>query len=115
MPFRPNTGVYVVLEEPPPDAAAAAYGAWLTDEHLPDLVDVDGVAGGWWFTPGQVRADRLDAGGLWLTVLYLDGDPVQVAVALIDHLRARWDRWSLTPALAAPFVAVRPWSWPDVG
>jgi len=115
VPFRPNTGAYVVLEEPPAPEQADAYDTWLTEEHLPELVEVDGVAGGWWFRPGQVRTDRLDAGGLWLTVLYLDGDPVRVAEEMGDHLRDRWARWSLAPALAAPFVTVRPWSWPEVG
>ncbi len=115
VPFRPNTGAYLVLEEPPAPEVADAYRAWLTDGHLPALVEVDGVAGAWWFTPGEVRTDRLDASGLWLTMLYLDGDPVDVARALADQLRGRWGEWGLTPALAAPFVAVRPWAWPEVG
>jgi hypothetical protein len=115
VPFRPNTGLYLVLEEPPADGTPAADGDWLAGGHLPALVEVDGVAGAWWFTPAQIRPDRLDAGGLSLTALYLDGDPVEVARALVDPLRARWDQWGIAPALAAPFVAVRAWSWPDVG
>ena len=115
VPFRPNTGVYVVLEEKPAPDQVDAYGEWLTREHLPALVEVDGVAGAWWFSPGAVRTDRLDAAGLWLTMLYLDGDPASVGRSLAEPMQERWARWSVTPALAAPFVAVRPWAWPEVG
>jgi hypothetical protein len=115
VPFRPNTGVYLVLDEPPAGGAAAAYADWLATEHLPDLVGVDGVAGAWWFAPATVRPDRFDASGLLATMLYLDGDPVAVAQTLADRMQARWVRWGQAPALAAPFVAVRPWSWPEVG
>jgi hypothetical protein len=115
VPFRPNTGLYLVLAEPPGVGSAAEYAAWLTDEHLPALVQLDGVAGAWWFTPAAVRPDRLDAGGYWMTALYLDGAPADVAGALADALPVAWERWQVTPALAAPFVAVRPWAWPEVG
>jgi len=115
VPFRPSRGVYLVLEEPPSGDDAGSYTAWMVDEELPELAEVAGVAGVWWFAPGDVRTDRLDAAGLGLTALYLDDEPVDVAAALAPRLRARWQRWSVVPALAAPFEAVRAWSWPDVG
>jgi len=37
--------------------------------------------------------------------------PAEVAHALAPRLRAGWDRWSLRPALAAPFETVVPWAW----
>jgi hypothetical protein len=114
VPFRPSTGVYLLLEPPPPGGADAYTEATIADE-LPALAEVDGVAGGWWFSPGDVRPDRFDAGGLRLLTLYLDDDPVEVAGALGERLRERWARWSVTPALAGPFETVRAWSWPDVG
>jgi len=114
VPFRPSTGVYLVLEEPPA-AGVDAYEAATIDDELPALAELDGVAGGWWFSPGDVRPDRFDAGGLRLLLLYLDRDPVEVAAALGEQLRARWAQWSVTPALAGPFETVRAWSWPEVG
>ena len=115
VPFRPSTGVYVVLEGAPAGDGAAGFEAWVVDDELPALVEIDGVAGVWWSRPGDVRTDRLDAAGLWLTALYLDGDPIDVSAALTPRLHARWERWSTTPALAAPFETVRPWALPTVG
>jgi len=114
VPFRPSTGAYLVLEAPPA-SGAGEYEAATIDDELPALAELDGVAGGWWFSPGGVRPDRFDAGGLRLLTLYLDGDPIEVAAALGERLRERWERWSVTPALAGPFETVRAWSWPEVG
>jgi hypothetical protein len=114
LPFRPSKGAYLVLEEPPA-AGAEGYEAAMIDAELPALAELDGVAGGWWFSPGDVRPDRFDAGGLRLLLLYLDGEPVEVAPRIGERLRERWARWSVTPALAGPFETVRAWSWPEVG
>jgi hypothetical protein len=112
VPFRPNLGVYLVLDEPgEPDRHDADRRRWLLDEHLHQLVEVDGVAGAWMFAPGSRRPDRFDARGLDITICYLDDDPVEVARRLAEPMRDRFSRWRTTPRLAAPFETVRPWQW----
>ncbi len=107
VPFRPNRGAYVIVERVGgPSAPAPA-----ADEWLDGLVGVDGVAGAWAFAPGHRRADRFDAGGLSLTLCYLDDEPVAVADRLAPRLASRWDDTAITPMLAAPFETVRPWDW----
>ena len=101
IPFRPTRGAYLVLEPAP--AATADERV----EHLERLVEVDGVAGAWRFSPSDHRPDRFDAAGLTATLLHLDEDPVTVAPAVEAVLDAAWQRWGTAPALAGPFQTVR--------
>jgi hypothetical protein len=107
LPFRPNEGMYLVLE-----ASDRGEGptAWASDDTLA-LLAVDGVAGFWHFNPGSLRTDRFDTDGFSATVCYLDGDPVATAGRLEPVMADRWKREAITPAFAAPFSALRPWAW----
>ena len=44
-------------------------------------------------------------------MIYLDDEPVATAARLDALLAARWAHDGITPALAAPFAALRPWEW----
>jgi hypothetical protein len=96
VPYRPNRGVYAVIEEDPtgePPAAAA------------DLLAIDGVAGVWVFasTP-RLPAGRWSRGRRRITLCYLDGDPLVASAAMPAALTS-------TAAYAGPLETVSPWHW----
>jgi len=105
VPFRPNLGVYVVVEAPgtAPDPPGGGLG---------DLVTVDGVAGAWRFEASTCPgADNWDAGGHRITVCYLDRDPLAVAGDLGPVLGAGWAASGSAPVLAGPFESITAWQW----
>ena len=106
LPFRPNLGMYVVIES----LDGRAGTTWAADD-VDALLAVDGVAGFWHFNPGSLRTDRFDQSGFSATVIYLDDNPVTTAARLDPLLAARWARDGISPAFAAPFAALRPWEW----
>jgi hypothetical protein len=98
MPWRPATGVYLLVEGGGPDPV--------------DLVDVPGVAGVWSYLGDGTLHPRLAATqGRRLTVCYLDDDPVATAERLRPTVQSRWERTGSMPLLAAPFQALVPWQW----
>jgi hypothetical protein len=111
VPYRPNRGMYLVIEQPD-DASEPA--AW-EDEHVERLLAIDGVAGMWSFASGSLRPDRFDTTGYHLAVCYLDGDPVEVAEPVAEVVNDRWKEIAVTPEFAAPFMSVRAWEWDRFG
>ncbi len=108
VPFRPNRGVYVVVDEP-----GAGTGAAGGDERseLEAAVALPGVAGAWWFTaeadlPGRWRPDARR-----VTVCYLDEAPLEVAGALAPVLLDGSAATGHTPLFAGPLEAIVPWQW----
>lgn len=94
--YRPNRGVFAVVEEDPADAPALAAA---------DLVALDGVAGVWVFaTTPLVPTGRWTAGRRRITLCYLDGDPVAVSRAMPAALAS-------AAVYAGPLEAVTPWQW----
>ncbi len=87
VPWRPATGVYLLVEEGRAPAAA--------------LTEVAGVAGAWWGT----------SEGRQITYLYLDDDPVATAERLRPALAQRWDGGEVVPRLAAPFQVPVDFDW----
>jgi hypothetical protein len=87
LPWRPMTGVYLLVEQ---GGASPA-----------PLVDVAGVTGAWW-GPGAPGFGDFGA-DQQLTYLFLDDDPVAVAQRLAGPLAQRWEATGVTPLLAAPF------------
>jgi len=94
LPWRPSLGAYLLVQ-----AGTARPDA---------LVDVDGVAGAWWFT-GTVSDTpfTIDSRGHQLTVCFLDDDPVAVADRIREHLVG--PRPDLL--LAAAFHTIVPFDW----
>ena len=107
MPYRPNRGAYLVIEQGDPPADGAR---WLP-EHVERLLAIDGVAGFWSFAPTALRPDEFSKSGYSLAVCYLDEDPVTVAPPIAAVLADRWRARSLKPAFAAPFVSLQPFDY----
>jgi hypothetical protein len=98
IPFRPAVGIYLLIERGSSDPSS--------------LLDVDGVAGIWWFEGGTSPSTYIsDAHGLQLTYLYLEDDPVTVAQRLKAPLRERWASGDVEALLAAPFFSTVPFEW----
>jgi hypothetical protein len=93
VPYRPNRGVYVVVED--------LVEAERFDVDLVDLVSVPGVAGVWAFGSANQQ----------ITVCYLDDEPLTVGDWLGPSLAKRWEHPSLHPVFAGPFETIVPWQW----
>lgn len=113
VPFRPHRGVLLLVEEPtgePPDS----WLQWLRAEHYPALLAVAGVAGAWTFgsictpAPPGWRADPH-----YVTVIYLDDDPLAVSAALAPLVEQRWRSGIVRPVFAGPLRSMIRWdAWP---
>jgi hypothetical protein len=134
--FRPVQGIYVMLSRVlRRDAAAHEAWRWQDEVQIPALLDCDGVAGAWTFAsedqfkpmhadpqPGWTFADRHTRPGeqppMRLTLLYLDGDPVEVAKRIAGK-DADWRNSGQARDLsgieevffASPLRRVVPWEW----
>jgi hypothetical protein len=114
VPFRPNRGIYLIVEQPAERSRLDNYLRWRHGEHLERLVTTPGVAGAWVFaTAARYRRGRCTEGDYRITVCYLDGDPGETAAALGPLMEERWRDAPVTPLLAAPFASLVPWIWPD--
>jgi hypothetical protein len=112
VPFRPNRGVYLVVEEP---TGADGWDEYLRRTHaevVPELLAADGVAGAWVFTTTPAVAHPAFSDGRYrFTVCYLDAEPAEVAGTLGAVLRRAWDGAPTHPVLAAPFESMMHWDW----
>ena len=106
VPYRPNTGAYVVVEE----ATGTHEGAERTPREQSALLEVDGVAGVWSFAaaldPGRWRPGRRR-----VTVCFLDGDPLEAAGGAEQILRHAAGETGTEVVYAAPFESITPWKW----
>ena len=100
VPYRPNLGVYVELEERSAEIEPAADDA-LIGSHLDALCARPGVAGAWSFADKERR----------VTVSWLDAPPLD----LNESIRAEGDAHrSGAPGrtvFAGPFESITPWQW----
>jgi hypothetical protein len=98
VPYRPNLGVYVIVEDLIVEDLAQ-------DEpfevDLSPLVAVPGVAGAWAFASRTKQ----------ITVCYLDADPLDVGEDMRPVLVKRWGGSSLRPVFAGPLETIVPWQW----
>ena len=118
VPFRPHRGVLVVVEEPAGDESddLARWQSWLHLEHYPALMDLPGVAGAWMY--GSARLWRLHPNCRrdphYVTVVYLDDDPVKSVGKLTPLLEQRWATGRVSPLFAGPLRSVVHWdAWPE--
>jgi hypothetical protein len=110
VPFRPHRGIVLLVEEPvePSSGRPDGWLQWLHAEHYPALLATPGTAGAWTFgsttafweashpAPQGWRTDHQ-----YITVVYLDGDPLATAEALAPLIEERW-RSAVGPVLAGP-------------
>ena len=115
VPYRPNRGVYVIVEEPVDGADPEAADAWIRSLHeswADRACAVPGVAGVWQFaTSPRLRGPGWTDGQRRITVCYLDDDPLTVADALAPLVRERWDAGVVRPRYAGPLETVVPYQW----
>lgn len=98
IPWRPATGVYLLVEQGSASPAA--------------LADIDGVAGIWWHQGGLPPLPGFrDNTGLQLTYCFLDSDPLETAARFKNVLKKRWKAGNVMPLLAAPFRIPVPFEW----
>ncbi len=122
VPFRPHRGV-VLLVEGIGEGDVAAWARWHHVEHVPALLEVEGVAGVYSFRSSTllgVGADQgtrfampmWDPGNRYVTVVYVDDDLAATTHRLAGLLTERWASGVVTPELAGPFrsmVAYEAW------
>jgi hypothetical protein len=109
VPYRPNRGAYVVVEDlapPPAPPAVAGTGGAIVDE----LLGAPGVAGVWTFVSDAERRLSWRPGRRRITVCFLDEDPLEAAVPLGDIVLRRHSG-SDTVVHAGPLEAITPWRW----
>lgn len=96
LPFRPNRGLHLTLSRftEPHGNATHEQLTWYDRVRLPDLMQVDGVAGAWTFSfSHHQRHSTLPfestgedgPGSLRIRLLYLDQDPLEVTTRLREH------------------------------
>lgn len=117
VPFRPNRGVYLVVEEPTDRTAWDDYLQRAHTETLPELVGIPGVAGAWVFgtSPSISPRANFSPGRFRMTLYYLDDDPATVGGRLAEPLERSWKGAPTKPLLAAPFESMMIWDWDRFG
>jgi hypothetical protein len=116
LPFRPNTGAFVILHEffRHHDADAEDVFRWYDQSRVPQLVDCEGAAGAWTFGAREFYAPGRDLTkpARRLTVVYLDRDPLAFADAVAACSQTVRDTSSIEAILfAGPLRAIVPWQW----
>ncbi len=101
--FRPNRGIYVVVEDLPTRVSP-------TDAPVPALLEVPGVAGAWTFVSDDERRMAWRPGHRRLTVCYLDEEPLEVASELARTVR-QWPAGAGDVIHAGPLETITPWHW----
>ncbi|GLZ41994.1 hypothetical protein [Actinokineospora sp. NBRC 105648] len=118
LPFRPNRGVYITVTEvdSPDGPDAAELFDWYARTRIPQVLAVDGVAGGWIFRSEDVTTEADDGtrtpvtSTLRITLYYLDGDPAEVT-RRIDALEPLPHNDIERPLLSGPARTIEPWQW----
>ncbi len=111
--FRPHRGVLFLVEEP--GDGIASWLQWLHREHLPALLEVDGVAGAGLYRSNDLwrLPDRVDRDDAVVTVVYLDDDPAATTGRATGLLEERWGTGAVRPLFAGPLRSMVIWEvWP---
>lgn len=114
VPFRPHRGVLLIVEEP----RGPRFDQWLNwsvAEHYPALLAAPGTAGAWMFGPTWNPAPRgWRSEPQYITVVYLDNDPLAVAAAVAPLVEERWRSDAVQPLFAGPLRSMISWqAWPE--
>lgn len=120
LPWRPNRGIYAVIDEPLADTSSLdEYLRLRHTSHFPRLLEVPGVAGLWSFATRQWAfangddppPDPQAQDATRITVLFLDGDPHQVAADVGPLVEDHWSGAPVRPRFAGPLETITPWQW----
>ncbi|WP_428343098.1 hypothetical protein [Mycobacterium sp.] len=112
VPFRPHRGIVLLVEEPTGDGNLDHWVQWLHALHYPELVGRPGMAGAWMF--GSTRSWAVPAatwhtGPQYITVLYLDDDPLKATASLASLIEQRWASGAVRPLYAGPLRTMIAW------
>jgi hypothetical protein len=106
VPFRPHTGIYLLVDQPG-EEAQDAFLQRLHTEVLPALAGVPGVAGAWSYaTSPQIRRPMFTEGSHRIIVCYLDEDPATVGARLSTLVERTWADAPARLLLAGPFESL---------
>ncbi|OBI01034.1 hypothetical protein [Mycobacterium scrofulaceum] len=112
VPFRPHRGVVLIVEEPVDGRRPDAWLQWLHAEHHPALLATPGTAGAWTFG-SSTGWSHLPLGWRtdfqYITVVYLDADPLTTTDALAPVLEDRWRSGAVRPSFAGPLRSMVTW------
>ena len=110
VPFRPHRGVTVIVEQPV-GANADHWLQWLHAEHYPALLDTPGVAGAWMYgsTNYWTLHPHCHREPQYITVVYLDEDPLITTAALAPTIESRWVSGEVRPLFAGPLRSMIQW------
>jgi hypothetical protein len=121
VPWRPHRGVMLIVEEPTDPTAAVtqqldAWLQWLHTDHVGPLLEVPGAAGAWMY--GSTQTWKLPNGvvrdPVYITVVYLDQDPVRMTNTLAPLIEQRWASGAVRPLFAGPLRTMTKWdAWPE--
>jgi hypothetical protein len=112
VPFRPNRGVLLVVEEPDGHEGWNDYLQRNHREVVPELLGTQGVAGLWIFARSSALTHKTFTEGTErFTICYLDDEPAEVADRVAGILRKSWSGSPTRPLLAAPFESMMRWDW----
>ncbi|QIX26551.1 hypothetical protein ncot_08000 [Nocardioides sp. JQ2195] len=120
LPFRPNRGLHLTLTRFADHHGAAAHDHFARQDRvtIPELLELDGVAGAWTFSfLGSQRHPTLGLndpsdhapGELRIRLLYLDGDPVETGTAIDSHLGDEGADGVAEVLLSTPLSTIIPW------
>jgi hypothetical protein len=111
VPFRPHLGVLLIVEESV-GGRPSQWLRWLHAEHYPALLAVPGTAGAWTF--GSTNEWNATSRGWrtepqYVTVVYLDDDPLATTAALAPLVEERWQSSAVRPVFAGPLRSMISW------
>ena len=126
LPFRPHTGVFVVMKDLKDPSKQQECAQWHDRVHIPDVLTVKGVMGAYWFqSMGQhVGSDGVgDPNSRQAFLYYLDEEPLDV----MADLREKLPQWqaagrildtsrSMETILAGPYETIadpKNYDWND--
>ena len=110
VPFRPHRGVLVIVEQPSGDNRSD-WLQWLHTEHYPAVLTTPGTAGGWMYgsTSSWKLPPALQGDPQYITVIYLDDDPLATTKALAPLVEERWASGAVRPLFAGPLRTMTKW------
>jgi hypothetical protein len=116
VPFRPNRGVYLIVDKPADRVDQVAFLQRMQSEVLPELMTTPGVVGAWIFTTSaKIRRNMFTIGNYRMTVCYLDDDPAMVGTNLKPIVERVWSTAPADLLLAAPYESMMAWAWDRFG
>ena len=109
VPYRPHKGILLLVEEP-----TGEVDNWLQrvhTEHLPELLEVPGVAGAGLYRAANTWKIPTPAVGpdVIVTVVYLDDDVAATTAAVTPLVEQRWTSGVVRPLFAGPLRSMIEW------